>query len=242
MKFDSKYDNNGLNEAMIVRAATMVTILGGGECDVTDLSAALSRAPVLVAADGGAGAALAAGHMPDAVIGDMDSLSPEDRAELDPARVHAIAEQNSTDFDKALRSVAAPGVIAVGFTGARLDHELAVYHTLVARRSPPCILLGARDIIFAAPPALALDLDPDARVSLFPMAPVTGRSMGLRWPIDGIAFAPDRQIGTSNMAVTGHVKLSFDAPGMLVILPKRFLDAAIGALIEIPLPSPSAKV
>ena len=242
MKFDSKNGNNGLNEAMIVRAATMVTILGGGDCDVTDLSAALSHAPVLVAADGGAGAALAAGHMPDAVIGDLDSLTPADRAALDPARIHKISEQNSTDFDKALRSVEAPGAIAVGFTGARLDHELAVYHTLVMRRSPPCVLLGARDVIFAAPPQLTLDLEPRARVSLFPMAPVTGRSEGLRWPIDGIKFAPDRQIGTSNKAVAGKVTLSFNAPGMLVILPKRFLDAAIGAIVEFPLPSQAAKV
>ena len=242
MKFNDENGNNGPNEAMIVRTATMVTILGGGECDVTDLSAALSRAPVLVAADGGAGAALAAGHVPDAVIGDLDSLRPADRAALDPARIHAIAEQNSTDFDKALRSVEAPGAIAVGFTGARLDHELAVYHTLVVRRRPPCVLLGSRDIIFAAPPELSLDLDPGSRVSLFPMAPVTGRSTGLRWPIDGIAFAPDRRIGTSNMAVAGKVTIRFDAPGMLVILPKRFLDVAIRAVTEIPLPSPSAKV
>jgi len=30
------------------------------------------------------------------------------------------------------------------------------------------------------------------------MAAVQGRSGGLRWPIDGLPFAPDGRIGTSN--------------------------------------------
>ena len=222
---------------MIVKAATMVTILGGGELDFADLTAALEHAPVLVAADGGADRALAADLMPQAVIGDMDSLSDQARARIDSACIHEIAEQSSTDFDKALRSVAAPGVIAVGFTGARLDHELAAYHTLIARRSLPCILLGSQDIVFAAPRELSIDLEPGARVSLFPLAPVTGRSEGLRWPIAGLPVSPAEKIGTSNIAECSTVVLGFDAPGMLVILPKRFLAAAIRALVEFPLPS-----
>ena len=242
MKFDSKNGNNGLNEAMIVNAATMVTILGAGELDSADLSAALSRAPVLVAADGGAGSALAAGMVPDAVIGDLDSLSPAARAAIDAVRIHAIDEQESTDFEKALRSVSAPGVIAVGFTGARLDHELAAFNALLKRPDFPCVLMGKRDIVFAAPRQFSLTLEPGARVSLFPMAPVTGRSTGLRWPIDGLQFAPDTRIGTSNRAETAEISLSFEGPGMLVILPKRFLDAVIRAVVEIPLPSGAAKV
>lgn len=242
MKFDSKSGNNRLNEAKIVNVATMVTLLGGGELDPADLRASLDRAPVLVAADGGAHAALAAGYTPQAVIGDMDSLSEAARAQLDSARIHLIEEQETTDFDKALRSVGTPGVIAVGFTGARLDHGLAVFQTLAVRHDHVCILLGQRDIVFAAPPKISLLLEAGARVSLFPMAPVTGMSTGLRWPIDGLDFAPDGRGGTSNIAQQAEVRLCFDKPGMLVILPKRFLDAAISALVEIPLPSAAAKV
>jgi thiamine pyrophosphokinase len=62
------------------------------------------------------------------------------------------------------------------------------------------------------------------------MAPVTGRSTGLEWPIDGIRFAPDGMIGTSNRVDAPRVSLTFDGPGMLVIVPRRRLDAAIKAL------------
>jgi hypothetical protein len=92
----------------------------------------------------------------------------------------------------------------VGFTGARLDHELAVFHSLVARpeHAASC---SASGLVFAPRPA-RLDLPPGTRVSLFPMTAVTGRSEGLRWPIDGLDFHPAHRIGTSNAATGGMVE------------------------------------
>ena len=116
------------------------------------------------------------------------------------------------------------------FAGARLDHGLAAFSTLVAHADRRCILIGPQDLAFAAPPRLELSVGPGEPVSLFPMAQVTGRSVGLEWPIDGISFAPDGMIGTSNRAVARRVVLEFDRRGMLVILPRRRLDAAIRAL------------
>jgi thiamine pyrophosphokinase len=66
------------------------------------------------------------------------------------------------------------------------------------------------------------------------MASVTGRSAGLEWPIAGIDFAPDGMIGTSNRVGARRVVLEFDRRGMLVILPRRRLDAAIRALRSAP--------
>ena len=174
------------------------------------------------------------GVTPTAVIGDMDSISPASRQAIPPERQHLVAEQVTTDFDKALRLIEAPLVLALGFAGARLDHGLAAFSTLVARADRRCILLGPKDFAFAAPPALALDLRPGEPLSLFPMAPVTGVSAGLEWPIAGIRFAPDGMIGTSNRVAARRVELEFDGPGMLVILPRRRLDAAIRALRSAP--------
>jgi thiamine pyrophosphokinase len=79
-----------------------------------------------------------------------------------------------------------------------------------------------------------MDLRPGDRFSLFPMAPVTGRSAGLEWPIDGLAFAPSLRGGTSNR-VTGPVRLEMDSPGMLVIVPRARLAQALAArLASIP--------
>jgi thiamine pyrophosphokinase len=219
----------------IVQSLQGVTLAGGGPFSRRDLAFALARAPVAVAADGGADRLLAAGVMPEAVIGDFDSLSEGALQAIPKARQHRLAEQMTTDFDKALRSVAAPFVLALGFAGARIDHGLAVFNTLVRRADRRCIVVGPVDIAFAAPAEIDLVLRGGDAVSLFPMAPVTGRSVGLEWPIDDIDFAPDGITGTSNRVVGGRVRLCFDMPGMLVILPRRRLDAAIKALAG-PLP------
>lgn len=218
--------------APIVQSTRGVTLAGGGPFSARDLKLALSRAPLPVAADSGADRLLKFGVVPEAVIGDMDSISARARAEIPAQHQHLVAEQATTDFDKALRSIAAPLVLALGFAGARLDHGLAAFSTLVARAERRCILIGPQDLAFAAPPRLELVVTPGEPVSLFPMSEVTGTSEGLEWPIAGITFAPDGMIGTSNRALARRVVLEFDRSGMLVILPRRRLDAAIRALRE----------
>jgi thiamine pyrophosphokinase len=215
----------------IVQSQRGVTLVGGGPVTRRDLALALARAPGLVAVDGGADHVLAAGRVPQAVVGDFDSLSDAARARLDPATLFPIAEQETTDFDKALRSVDAPFVLGLGFAGARIDHGLAVLNAMVRQAGRICLLVGPQDVVFHAPARLRLRLVPGDRLSLFPMAALRGSSRGLTWPIDGIGFAPDGLIGTSNRVAEPEVSLAFDGPGMLVLLPRARLDAALGALV-----------
>lgn len=218
----------------IVRSDGGITIVGAGEVSRAVLEDALIHAPLLVAADGGAARALALGHVPQAVIGDLDSLDDATAAALPPDRVHRIADQETTDFDKCLRAIRAPLALAVGFTGARLDHQMAAFSALIDPAHPPCLLLGPEDVVFAAPRRLALALPPGTRVSLFPMGEVTGESQGLEWPIAGLSFAPGGRIGTSNRAIAPLVELAFSARRMLVFLPRSALAAAIAALAAVP--------
>ncbi len=186
-------------------------------------------APCLVAADGGANVAVAAGRVPDAVIGDLDSVSDAARAAIPADRFHRVAEQESTDFEKCLQRIEAPYILGLGFAGPRADHTLAVWNALARHGARRCLILGREDVAFLAPRRLSLALKPGTRVSLFPMAAVAGTSRGLRWPIAGLAFAPDGRVGTSNEA-TGPVEMEFETARMLVILPKAALRAAIAGL------------
>ncbi len=214
---------------MIVQIIEPITLIGGSKYSRQSLDRALSIAPYVVAADGGANLALAHGIVPKAVIGDLDSLSRASRGLIPATSLHEIPEQDSTDFDKCLRSIQAPLILAVGFTGARTDHHLATFNTLVRHPQRRCLLIGETDLIFLAPPSLNLDLPPGCRLSLFPMGAVEGISDGLRWPIAGINFAPDGRVGTSNQA-TGPVHLSFTSPKMLVITPVDMFDPVVAAL------------
>jgi thiamine pyrophosphokinase len=220
--------------APIVQCQRGVTLVGGGRVGARLLRRALTLAPVLVAADGGADRALAAGLLPDAVIGDLDSLSPEGRAALPEGRLHRIDEQETTDFDKCLRSIEAPFVLGLGLAGPRLDHTLAALNVLARHPDRRCLILGAREVCFLCPPRLELALPPGTRLSLFPLAPVRGESAGLRWPVGGIDFAPGGRIGTSNVTEAPRVRLAFDAPAMLVLLPAGALRAALEGLVPGP--------
>lgn len=186
-----------------------------------------------VAVDGGAGALMAEGLHPEAVIGDLDSLPDDLRTRLGD-RLHRVEEQDTTDFDKALRHVRAPVVIAVGFTGGRFDHELAVMNTLARHPDRPCVVLGDETLAFLCPPALALHLAPGALFSVFPLAPMAATSTGLRWPLDGLALSPVGRVGTSNAVTGGDVTLGPDAPALLVILRRDSLEEVVAALAEAP--------
>ena len=204
--------------APIVFSDEPVLLVGGAIGDNQQLHGLLEEVKTVVAADSGADWLMALGRVPDAVIGDLDSISPGTRSTVPQDRLHHIAEQESTDFDKALRSIDAPLVIGTGFLGGRVDHLMAAMTVLARRPDRKVILLGAEDVLCHLPPTLSLDLEENTRVSLYPMQTVAGSSSGLHWPIDGLAMSPSARVGTSNRA-TGPVTLSMDGPGMLLILP-----------------------
>lgn len=208
-----------------------ITLVGGGESKPEDLYIALNQAPICVAVDGGVVPAMAAGVDIVSVIGDFDSIPADLLASLPPALCQRITEQDSTDFEKALTRVEAPLLIGVGFLGGRVDHQLAAFHTLLRFADRPCILLGATEIICLAPPHLSLPTEEGEVVSLFPLTDVTGRSTGLAWPIDGLHMGPEARSGTSNQAL-GPMTLDVDAPGLLLILPRRLISALGQALLQ----------
>ena len=213
----------------IVHSTVPITLVGGGQATVREVQKALTIAPICVAVDGGLSLALAAGADPQAVIGDMDSVEYAALAQMPRERRHRITEQQSTDFDKALRCVDAPAVVAVGFCGGRLDHQLAALHVLLAHQDRACILMAGDQIALHAPPDISMPTQSGDVVSLFPMAQVTGRSTGLEWPIDGLEFDPATFIGTSNRA-TGRVQLWMDGPGMILMAPVGLIQPVVETL------------
>jgi thiamine pyrophosphokinase len=213
----------------IVQSNYGVILLGGGAVDGSDLALAQRYAQDLICADGGADHALAFGYTPKVILGDMDSCSDAVRA-IWGERIHVIAEQDTTDFEKCLIHIDAPFYLAVGFTGRRLDHTLAAMNAVVSHAHRRVVIVAEEDVIFRAPARCNLDVPSGARVSLFPMGPCVGRSSGLTWPIDGLQMAPAARIGTSN-AATGPVTLGVEGE-MLVMLDKQYLFEALKALAD----------
>lgn len=205
--------------------------MGGGALDRETLALAKARAPVVVAADGGANWLSAWGEPAAAVIGDMDSVEDADGWRARGAHVARIAEQETTDLEKCLYATEAPFYLGVGLMGRRFDHTLGALHALMRRPEKRIVLIGEEDVVFLAPPVWRARLEAGARVSFFPLRPVTGlTSEGLVWPIDAIDFAPGVRIGTSNAAAAETVAARFDDFGMAATVERRFLDAVLDSL------------
>ena len=226
-------DKNHRMTPLPIRFQTAVTLVGAGAFDLEMVEAARRIAPVLVAADGGADRLASLRLTPEAVIGDMDSLADPARWQRGPGAYIHLAEQDSTDFEKCLYATEAPFYLAVGFTGRRIDHTLAVFHALLRYPEKRVILVGEDEVSALVPPGavLRLAVSPGARVSVYPLVPVTAtHSRGLAWPVDGLEMAPGQRIGTSNMASQPVIEIGFGGPGALVMLERAALASLVGAV------------
>lgn len=215
----------------IIHDSQPVILFGGGNYGESDFEDVRPFGDVIVAADGGALFALEHGRVPAAVIGDFDSLPESTRARIPAHRLHQIDEQETTDFEKCLSHIKAPLVLGIGFSGARLDHELAALSALLKYPAQRCILVGQSMVTVLAPPQISVALEEGDLVSLFPLREVTGTSQGLVWPIDGLRLQPFGRIGTSNRAL-GRIELKFDTPHMLLMLPRARLGRLVEALLS----------
>jgi len=215
----------------IVASNSPITVVGGGQVGPDDLKDALQLAPMCVAVDGGANLAVAQGVEIAALVGDFDSVTSETLSRIPSARQFKLAEQETTDFDKALRSVAAPLIVAVGFSGGRVDHQLAALSSLARHPHQRCLLIAGTQLIFLAPPNITLPTRAGDVVSVYPLAAVRGQSRGLEWPLDGLELSPLGRLGTSNRA-TGALTLSMDRPAALLMVPRDLMQQVAQALLR----------
>ena len=204
-----------------------MAIVGGGAVDPALLAELAGRGVALVGADGGGDAIGDAGLVPAAIIGDLDSL--RDRAVWEKrTRVIHIAEQITTDFQKALYSTSAPVTLALGMTGKRLDHTLAAL-SAVLQYAPTrrLLLVDEVDVALAVVGSIRFEAGARERVSIHPLLPIRfSHSTGLFYPMDGLLLEPGGLIGTSNEGTGGPVEVvpADDTPWLLILGKERLWD------------------
>lgn len=216
----------------------VLVIVGGGAVDLDVLRELYVNGGRLVGADSGADTIVAAGLKPEAIIGDFDSIA-EPHAWLGKTRLMQLAEQETTDFEKALYSTRAPVTVALGMTGKRFDHTLAALDAVTRYASRrKIILVDEEDLAVALDDKFSFTVAPGERVSIHPLAPVTfWHSDGLKYPLDAVKLAPGVRTGTSNSADLGPFTIvpeeGIHAPWLL-ILDRRHLVALIDKLMAAP--------
>jgi thiamine pyrophosphokinase len=204
-----------------------IAIVGGGTTDLSLLRDLAKRGVPLIGADGGADIIGAAELIPEAIIGDLDSVL--DRAGWEKrTRVIHIAEQITTDFQKTLYSTQAPVTLALGMTGGRLDHTLAALSAVLqVARKRHVLLIDEVDVALAVSGPFSFAATQGERVSIHPLLPITfTHSDGLYYPLNGLTLEPTGLLGTSNAATGGEVRIipETDTPWLLLLPRERLWD------------------
>lgn len=211
----------------------LLVIVGGGVVDADLLRDLYLTGAHVVAADSGADQVVAAGLVPEAIIGDFDSLANAD-AWLGRTRLMRIPEQETTDFEKALYSTSAPVTVALGMTGRRFDHTLAALDVVTKYATDRAIILvDEADLALAISGAFSFDVQPRERVSVHPLTPIRfKRSVGLKYPLDSIRLAQGERTGTSNEAIDGPFRIEPEpkTKPWLLILDRKYLFGLAAAL------------
>ena len=186
-----------------------ILIFANGQLPDLDAARVLLHADdFIIAADGGTHNALTLGATPNLIVGDLDSISDEERGKMKEAGVEMIQfprDKNETDLELALQHAAEmqpEQVIIVGALGGRLDQTLGNITLLSDSRLSTLDLRlddGVEEIYFCRDQAEVHGLSGEL-VSLIPWGvPVEGvRTDGLRWPLSDETLYPDKTRGISN--------------------------------------------
>lgn len=195
---------------MELRSSRILGILGGRDVPLELLAAWAATADLRIAADSGADLLLAAGHQPDVILGDMDSLSGHALALSIP--ILADMDQETTDADKLCTYVSQlghEGVTLIGVEGDMYDHVLGILRTSVS--SPLSIRLALRQgvatIVRPGQP-LSLAAQPGQRISLLGLHDFFVNSfIGVKWPLSETELHFSGLQSISNEAVADRVEL-----------------------------------
>ena len=109
-------------------------VVAGGDYPTSEQALqVLHNAPYVVCCDGAADRYIATGHVPDAIVGDGDSISAYNRTKY-AALLHIVTEQETNDQTKAVNFLLGKGmrhIAIVGATGRREDHTIGNISLLI---------------------------------------------------------------------------------------------------------------
>lgn len=204
-----------------------VILIGAAPIDCLNL---ISQYPFeIIAVDGGANNTLSENKKFKLILGDMDSCNSINSCQINEGSIYKIDDQDTTDFDKALKYIKAPLYLAIGFYGARIDHTLSSFQTL--SKNDNIILIGPDDFAFKLGKSFKMHLPINTRISFFAFEKTRViSSIGLKWSLTNLSLTPNKQMSISNRTSTSTIEVKFDQEGIICILPLDQLDTIINYL------------
>jgi thiamine pyrophosphokinase len=206
-------------------------ILANGEVkDYLRLKTCLRPDDLLIAADGGLHHLQAMGIRPHILLGDLDSVSPDEIEEAWRNGVKVIrfpVDKNETDLQLAIDQAVEEGygqIIIGGALGGRLDQTLGnIFLLQQPSHSDISIRLddGLEEVILITTEA-EITGEPGDVVSLLPLGDTVFdvKTEELKYPLVYEKLFPEKTRGISNVMLTDHARVSVSR-GVLICIHTR---------------------
>ena len=172
----------------------------------------LRDAPFFLCADGGANAAARMDIRPDLIIGDLDSISRATERKFSGVTTRRIADQNSTDLEKALTWLTRKGYKGIeiyGATGGRLDHTMGNLSAIAKfQRKARLVTHDTEGSMYPILSRFEAHIPKGSIVSLLPLTLCEGVvTKGLKWNLRYESLALGMRDGTSNVVSSSPVSI-----------------------------------
>ena len=168
---------------------------------------------LIVAADGGVLNALDGGYRPNYVVGDLDSITPEIKAQLPETAFFQRPSQELNDLEKALIFCGEQGVTRItllGIGGKRLDHTLNNLSVLCRYdQNFEMTIYDAHSRIYIVRNEWHFSGKPNQLISLIPIETVEDiKTEGLAFPLNDESLIFGEREGLSNYIVSNPVRIT----------------------------------
>lgn len=217
----------GLLAATGVNRVTVLIFANGEIDDVAWIRPYLAAPTVVIAANGGTRHLHRLRHLPDVVIGDLDSLPEEAQAWLESGEVTVYVyphDKNETDLELALLHATShyeDGIQIFGALGGRLDQTLAnillLAHPALLARHIELVTEHQRAWLVSGTAHIAGQVGDT--VSLVPLGGdvLVQETAGLRWPLTNQILTVGPALGVSNEMTEPEANVTVASGTLLLI-------------------------
>ena len=202
-------------------------IIASGDLEYTNnIIKIIKDTQLIICADGGARHLRALDILPHVMIGDFDSIAPDDKLYFKKNKVKTItfpSKKNQTDSELCVSWALennATDITLLGVTGVRLDHTLANIFLLkkLAGLQIPARIINKNNEIHIVTNFIKLKGRPKDLLSIIPVTQkVTGVTLkGLEYPLENATLKMGSSLGISNSFKGNYACVSLEK-GILIV-------------------------
>ena len=206
-----------------------IIISNGNIHNLEKFSEIITRADLIICADGGAKHLRKMGILPHVIIGDLDSISLQDKSFFENNNIKIIkhpVDKDSTDTELAVDYAIeqkAHGVTLIGATGSRLDHTLANIFLLkkITEKKIKCRIIDDNNEIFLVTDKITLKKT-NSFLSLIPLTEKTKgvTTTGLMYELNNAEIKFGTSLGISNQIINEKASISLKK-GILCVIKSK---------------------